>query len=41
MEDLVRRMIREELAGEMGQRLSQNIKRMIRDEIAHAMQRRD
>ena len=33
LEDIIRRVIRVELAGEMGQRLSQNIKRMIKDEV--------
>jgi hypothetical protein len=41
LEDTIRQIIREELAGDMGQRLSQNIRRMIRDEIAVAILRRD
>lgn len=40
MEETIRRVIREELEGDMGQRLSKNIQRMIRDEVARAMLRR-
>ena len=41
LEDTIRRVLREELAGEMGRRLSQNLQRMIRDEVAKTMLRRD
>lgn len=41
LEDTIRRVIREELSGEMGQRLSKNLQRMIRDEVARAMFPRD
>jgi hypothetical protein len=37
LEASIRRVVREELSGEMGQRLSENIQRMIRDEIARAL----
>ncbi len=37
IEETIRRVIREELEGEMGARLSRNVQRMIRDEIARAM----
>jgi hypothetical protein len=40
LEDNIRRVIREELTGEMGQRLSKNIQRLIRNEIARALQSR-
>jgi hypothetical protein len=40
IEDNIRRVIREELTGEMGQRLSKNIQRLIRDEIKRALQSR-
>jgi hypothetical protein len=40
LEETIRRVIREELEGEMGLRLSRNIQRMIRDEIARAMPER-
>lgn len=39
LEDSVRRLIREELEGELGERLSRNIRRMIREEVAHALLR--
>jgi hypothetical protein len=38
-EETVRRLIREELEGELGERLSANIRRMIREEVAHALLR--
>ena len=41
LEDTIRGVIRAELGGEIGQRLSKNIRRMIRDEVANAMRRRD
>ena len=41
LEDTIREVIRAELEGEIGQRLSKNIRRMIRDEVANAMRRRD
>ncbi|MCH8167775.1 MAG: hypothetical protein IIC03_07585 [Proteobacteria bacterium] len=41
LEDTIRELIRAELEGEIGQRLSKNIRRMIRDEVANAMRRRD
>lgn len=41
LEETIRRVIRDELAGEMGQRLSKNIQRMVRDEIARAMRGQD
>ena len=41
LEDTIRRVLRDELSGEIGQRLSQNLRRMIRDEVAQAMLRRD
>jgi len=37
LEDTIRRILREELSGDMGQRLSQNIQKMIRDQVAEAM----
>jgi hypothetical protein len=40
LEDNIRRVIREELSSEMGQRLSKNIQRLIRDEIKRALQSR-
>jgi len=40
VEETVRRVLRDELEGEMGQRLSKNIQRMIREEVARAMLRR-
>lgn len=41
LEETIRRVIREELSGEMGQRLSKNIQRMIRDQVASALFPRD
>ena len=41
LEDTIRRIIREELSGEMGRRMSDNLRRMVRDEVARAMLRRD
>lgn len=38
-EETVRRLIREELEGELGERLSANIRRLIREEVAHALLR--
>jgi hypothetical protein len=40
LEASIRRVVREELSGEMGRRLSENIQRMIRDEIARALSSR-
>ncbi len=39
VEETVRRLIREEMEGELGERLSRNIRRMIREEVAHALLR--
>jgi hypothetical protein len=39
LERMVRQIIQEELQGEIGTRLSQNIRRLIREEVAHAMLR--
>ena len=41
LEDTIREVIRAELEGEIGQRLSHKIRKMIRDEVANAMLRRD
>jgi len=41
LEETIRRVIREELEGEIGARLSQNIRRLIRDEVARSLQRGD
>lgn len=41
LEETIRWVIRDELSGEMGQRLSKNIQRLIRDEIARALGKRD
>lgn len=38
-EETVRRLIREELEGELGERMSANIRRMIREEVSHALLR--
>jgi hypothetical protein len=40
LEETIRRVVREELAGEMGQRLTRNIQRMINEQIAEEMRRR-
>ena len=40
LEDTIRRILREELAGDMGQRLSQNIQKMIRDQVEEAISKR-
>ena len=37
LDETIRRVVREELSGEMGQRLSKNLQRMIRDEVARAL----
>lgn len=39
LEETVRRLIREELEGELGERLSKNVRRIVREEVAHAMLR--
>ncbi len=39
LEETVRRLIREELEGELGERISRNIRKIIREEVAHAMLR--
>ncbi|HSF95892.1 MAG TPA: hypothetical protein VLA52_12780 [Thermohalobaculum sp.] len=41
IEDTIRRVVREELEGDIGQRLSQNLRGMIQQEIARALQRGD
>lgn len=40
IEELVRRVLREELEGEMGERLSRNLRRLIRSEIEAALRER-
>ncbi|MEM7269147.1 MAG: hypothetical protein AAF401_07830 [Pseudomonadota bacterium] len=37
VEDIVRRVVREELQGPIGQQISRKVKRLIRDEVAAAM----
>jgi len=41
LEETIRRVIHEEMTGELGQRLSLNIERMIREQVAMAMRRRE
>ena len=38
-EETVRRLIREELEGELGERLSRNVRKIVREEVAHALLR--
>jgi len=40
LEETIRRVVREELSGEMGQRLSLNLQRIIRDEVTRALRSR-
>ena len=37
LEDIVRQIVREELQGRMGERITQNVRKMVRREIARAM----